>query len=111
LSNPADQNVAPGGGGWRVLTIDEDPLFLEIVQVCLERLGCTVQTESNPNEGLDAAIQGEHDLVLLDLKMAGMVGEEIFSLLKPLSLRQKVVVVSGQTEQEGHATPRNLGAA
>ena len=103
--------MAQDASGWRVLAIDDDPLFLEVVQICLERLGCAVHTESDPREGLNAAIEGEFDLVLLDLMMPGMDGEEILSLLKPLSLKQKVVVVSGRDEQEAGAITRNLGAA
>lgn len=93
-----------------MLAIDDDPLFLEVVQVCLERSGCRVQTETDPREGLNAAIEGKFDLVLLDLMMPGMGGEEIFSLLKPLSLKQRIVV-GGRDEHEARATPRNLGAA
>ncbi len=96
--------------GWRVLAIDDDPLFLEVMRVCLERSGCTVQTVSDPREGLNLAIEGEFDLILLDLMMPGMAGEEILELLKPLSLKQKIVVVSGCDEHDARAKSRDLGA-
>lgn len=100
-----------GDFGWRVLAIDDDPLFLEVVQVCLERAGCRVETTVDPQDGLNRAIEGTFDLVLLDLMMPGMAGEEILSLLKPLSLRQRVVVVSGRDEEEAREQARDLGAA
>ena len=97
--------------GWRVLAIDDDPLFLEVVQVCLERAGCVVHTACDPRDGLNQAIEGHFDLVLLDLMMPGMAGEEILSLLKPLSLQQRVVVVSGADPEEARERSRDLGAA
>jgi len=104
------QGAITGVGG-RVLAIDDDPLFLEVVQVCLERSGCEVQTANDPREGLKQAIEGKSDLVFLDLMMPSMTGEEIMSLLKPLSRKQKVVVVSGCDEQEARSKSRDLGAA
>jgi DNA-binding response OmpR family regulator len=97
--------------GWRVLAIDDDPLFLEVVQVCLERAGCTVETACDPRDGLNRAIEGTYDLILLDLMMPGMAGEEILGLLKPLSLHQRIVVVSGNDEHEARQRSRDLGAA
>ena len=97
--------------GWRVLAIDDDPLFLEVIRVCLERAGCEVTAVSDPRDGLNQAIEGDFDLVLLDLMMPSMAGEEVLSLLKPLSLRQRVVVVSGCDEHEARERSRDLGAA
>ena len=97
--------------GWYVLAIDDDPLFLEVVQVCLERSGCVVDTVVDPQDGLNRALEGRYDLVLLDLMMPGLAGEEILSLLKPLSLKQCVVVVSGSEEREARARARDLGAS
>ena len=36
--------------GWRVLAIDDDILFLEIVQISLERAGCSVEAPFAPEE-------------------------------------------------------------
>ncbi len=66
---------------------------------------------SGPRAGLNQAIEGRFDLVLLDLMIPEMAGEEILSLLKPLTLKQRVVVVSGSDENEARARTRDLGAA
>ena len=97
--------------GWRVLAIDDDPLYLEVIQVCLERAGCTVHTTTSPRDGLNQAMGGGFDLVLLDLMMPGMAGEEILGLLKPLSLQQRVVVVSGCDDPDARSRSLDLGAA
>ena len=96
---------------WRVLVIDDDRAFLEIITVTLARSGWRVTVSNDPREGLKEAITGKFDLILLDLMMPGMTGEEILSLLKPLSLRQRIVVISGADEEKARARVRDLGAA
>ena len=70
-----------------------------------------MRLRSGPRAGLNQAIEGRFDLVLLDLMIPEMAGEEILSLLKPLTLKQRVVVVSGSDENEARARTRDLGAA
>ena len=94
-----------------MLVIDDDEAFLEIVEISLTRSGCEVKVASDPREGLNEALTGAYDLVLLDLMMPGLDGEEILTLLKPFSFRQKVVVVSGSDAREAEPRVRDLGAA
>ena len=70
-----------------------------------------MRLRSGPRAGLNQAIEGRFDLVLLDLMIPEMAGEEILSLLKPLTLKQRVVVVIGSDENEARARTRDLGAA
>lgn len=95
----------------RVLVIDDDRLFLEIVQFHLERSGYRVVTVADPKVGLNEAIEQQFDLILLDLMMPGMNGEEVLSLLKPLTPQRHVMVVSAHTREEYRARARDLGAA
>lgn len=94
----------------RLLVIDDDELFLEIARVNLERYGHQVEISSNPREGLNRAIETHFDLILLDLMMPHMRGEEVLRLLKPLGGRQRILVVSGHTEQAYRSRARDLGA-
>ena len=47
----------------RVLVIDDDTLFLEIVRFNLERTGCQVEAVSDPKEGLNRAIERDFSLI------------------------------------------------
>lgn len=85
--------------------------FPRIVEISLTRSGCEVKVASDPREGLNEALTGAYDLVLIDLMMPGLDGEEILALLKPLSFGQKVVVVSGSEASEAEPRVRDLGAA
>ena len=48
MSNRPANDITFQAFGWRVLAIDDDPLFLEVVQVRLERTGCTVEVAVRP---------------------------------------------------------------
>lgn len=98
------------GGRQRLLVIDDDELFLEIARVNLEARGFGVETTLDPREGVNLAIDAEFDLILLDLMMPGLNGEEVLSLLKPLGTRQRILVVSGHTGETYRSRARDLGA-
>ncbi len=94
-----------------VLVIDDDYLFLEIVEFHLTRAGNHVEVTADPREGLNRAIESRFDLILLDIMMPGMNGDELLSLIKPLNLQHRVVVVSALSTDASRARTRDLGAA
>ena len=98
-----------GLSNYRLLVIDDDELFLEIARFNLDKVGFTVEVVSDPRIGLNRAIETHFDLILLDLMMPGLRGEEVLSLLKPLN-RQRILVVSGHTGNAHRSRARDLGA-
>ena len=98
------------GGQQRLLVIDDDELFLEIAKVNLEGQGFVVETPPDPRHGVNLAIDSQFDLILLDLMMPVLNGEEVLSLLKPLGTRQRILVVSGHTGETYRSRARDLGA-
>ena len=93
-----------------LLVIDDDRLFLEIADFNLKRAGYHVEVVADPQVRLNRAIENDFDLILLDLMMPGLNGEEILSLLRPLILHHRVVVVSSHCRDEYRARARDLGA-
>ena len=104
-------SVMTDPAGSRVLAIDDDRAFLEIVQFGLRQAGYHVEAVSDPKEGLKRAIADDFDVILLDLAMPGLDGGEMLSLLKPFSLQHRVVVVSAHSREDHWARVRDLGAA
>jgi len=94
---------------YRLLVIDDDELFLEIARFNLDKAGFSVEVVSDPRVGLNRAIETHFDLILLDLMMPGLRGEEVLSLLKPLN-QQRILVVSGHTGNVYRSKARDLGA-
>ena len=53
--------------------VDDDPDFVEVARLVLERNGLAVQAASNGNEALQAMIAQPPDLVILDIMMDGIL--------------------------------------
>ncbi|RMF43649.1 MAG: response regulator [Deltaproteobacteria bacterium] len=95
-----DTDLASRAG--TVLIIDDDATVTRTSRMLLEAHGFDVLTASDGKAGLELA-RGNLDrigLVLLDLTMPGMKGEEVFTRLRQMAPRLKVVLSSGYTEQE-----------
>lgn len=70
--------------GKRILVIDDEPRILRIVERFLTQ-GHQVYrtlTTSNPEEGIQIAQSKPVDLVLLDMKMPGLTGYQVYEKLQ-----------------------------
>jgi PAS domain S-box-containing protein len=85
-----------------VLVVDDEPVVQKLARSTLEKYGYQVLTASNGKEALEAISSGGHDisLVLLDMTMPVMSGEETLANLKNLSPSLKVIASSGYNEIE-----------
>ena len=61
----------------RVLVIDDDVGLCELVGEYLQPEGYTVEAIHNGERGVDRALTGEHDLVVLDVMLPGTNGFDV----------------------------------
>ena len=89
-------------GSGTVLLVDDDETILGIGRLMLERLGFSVLTAGDGQEAVEIfRFRGkEIALVLLDLTMPRMNGEEAFRELRRIDPDVRVVLSSGYSEQE-----------
>jgi CheY-like chemotaxis protein len=66
----------------KILFVDDEQELLDIYASKLEEVGYAVVCASNGAEGLQKAKAEKPDLILMDLKMPGMNGIEVFEKLK-----------------------------
>ncbi len=65
----------------KVLVVDDDPLWRELIHSCLDDLGYdTIEAENGP-EALESIARESPSIVLLDMRMPGMSGEEVLRRL------------------------------
>jgi len=83
-----------------VLIVDDEDLIRTAVKAILARHGCRVLLASNGMEAMSIFIDHLHeiDLVLLDLTMPGMKGDEVFRQMRKLRSDVRVVISSGFDE-------------
>lgn len=92
-----------------LLIIDDDAGVREVVVTILEADGFVVHQAENGEAGVEQFRQHKDaiDLVLLDMKMPGLSGDETLHLLREIQPTLKVIVSSGYTEREIDAYLQN----
>jgi two-component system, OmpR family, response regulator CpxR len=88
----------------RVLIVDDDQGLVSLLQRFLNNEGFQVHAVFDHRSGLDAALTGEYDVVILDVMLPGGSG---FELLKSLRTRSRVPVIL--LTARGEAVDRILG--
>jgi two-component system response regulator CpxR len=88
----------------RVLIIDDDQGLVSLLQRFLQNEGFQVHAVFDHRSGLDAALSGEYDVVILDVMLPGGSG---FELLKSLRVHSRVPVIL--LTARGEAVDRILG--
>ncbi len=78
-----------------ILVIDDEKVVRLLFKETLEELGHRVITAETGSEGLELVKQQDFDLVFLDLKMPGMVGDELFGRIKAIKPRLPVTIITG----------------
>ena len=85
--------------GKKILVIDDDPIFVKLVEQVLTRKGYEVLKASNGQEGLRLLFAHKPDLVLLDMVMTGMDGWQTCSRIRDIS-DIPIIILSGQRKSE-----------
>ena len=93
-----------------ILVIEDEPGIADFVRRGLEAAGFTVEVEADGALGLLAA-QGEHvQLVILDLGLPGLSGEEVLTRLRGLRPALPVIVLTAKGAVADRVANLNAGA-
>ena len=75
--------MVPQAGSFpRILTIEDDITQRTMIQKTLEKRGYRVLTAENGERGVDMAREEKPDLILLDVMLPGINGQEVCKRLK-----------------------------
>ena len=77
-----------------VLIIDDDKDFSRSLSDSLEEGGVQVRTANNPKKGIEEFRKKIFHVVLLDLRMPGMSGEELLAQLRRIDDDASVIVIT-----------------
>ena len=92
-----------------VLVIEDEPAYVDALEVSLAREGFAITSAGDGREGLTAFRNGNPDLVLLDLMLPGMNGLDVLRRIRAES-EVPVLVLSAKDSESDVVTALELGA-
>lgn len=92
-----------------ILVVDDEPKILEVVAALLESKGFRVFLADNGQAALDLFSRQNITLVILDLMMPGLSGEEVCAQIRKKS-RVPVIMLTAKAEEENVVQGLGLGA-
>lgn len=108
VSGPEEEVSA---GPQRILVIDDETVVGLSCKRSLCPDGHEVQFHEDPQAGLQSALSGDFDVILLDLMMPGIDGLEILRQVKAAGVSSEVVIVTGHSTVESAVEAMKQGAA
>ena len=92
----------------RILIIEDDDKIVDIIRICLEEEGYGATWTSSGSEGVTLALEGI-DLVILDLMLPDLSGEEVCRRLRRES-NVPIIMLTGKGTAEERIRGLGLGA-
>ncbi|MGO9567443.1 MAG: response regulator [Desulfomonilaceae bacterium] len=94
----------------KVLLIDDEPQFVEVLAERLEARGFSVQTALSGDQGLTKLQEHEADVVVLDVQMPWRDGVETLREIKRIKPLIEVIMLTGHATIESGIQGLKLGA-
>lgn len=92
-----------------VLIVDDDPSVADVLSEIVTTYGYQATLAASAKEAASLLAKGGIDLILLDLSMPEITGDQFLGFIRKHGFRVPVVVVSGQVEADREAELRSAG--
>lgn len=95
---------------YKLAIIEDDQAISQMYRLKFDTEGFEVETASDGKLGLELAEKMRPDIILLDLMMPGMNGDEMLAKLRktPWGKRIKVIILTNMGEQEAPEALKKL---
>ena len=94
----------------RILVVDDEPKILNFVSRALRGEGYNVDVARGGRSGIEAALGGDHDLIVLDLRMPGCDGRTVLREVLARKPHQPVLILSALGDDATKVEALDLGA-
>lgn len=100
-----DERIATAAApGLRVLLVEDNPINALLARTLLSREGCIVAHASSGEEALAAARAAPYDLILMDMRMPGLCGEETARRMRAAGVAAPIVALTANAfEDDRHS--------
>lgn len=97
--------------GFKIAIIEDDRAISQMYRIKFEAEGFEVETADNGKLGLELTEKMKPDVILLDLMMPEMNGDEMLAKLRATAWGKdiKVIILTNMGEQEAPPALRELG--
>ncbi|OJY92171.1 MAG: DNA-binding response regulator [Sphingobacteriales bacterium 40-81] len=82
-----------------VLIVEDDVNIIDLLTIHLKDLGCNVMIATNGQKGLVAALEGNIDLVILDIMLPGLSGMEVCRKIRQYDRRIPIMMLTARSEE------------
>ena len=94
----------------RVLYVEDEKFLADAVRYNLEKQGIDVDHAADGEEGLDMAVSGIYDCMILDIMLPKLSGIEILERVREKGISTPVIMLSALSEVEDKVRGLNSGA-
>jgi two-component system, OmpR family, response regulator RegX3 len=95
--------------GVRVLVVDDERKILELVGSYLERQGYAVTLAATGRAALEAAVREHPDLIVLDLRLPDIAGEEVARSIREVS-PVPIIMLTAKSAEDDRVAGLRIGA-
>lgn len=94
----------------RILLVEDDVLFIDMVSLFLERKGYRVIKARDGRLGLETALKERPDLVVLDVELPTLTGFEVCAELRRLHFESPILMLTSRAEIDYRVSGLEAGA-
>ncbi|MBP2681787.1 MAG: CheY-like receiver, AAA-type ATPase and DNA-binding response regulator, partial [Candidatus Krumholzibacteriota bacterium] len=96
--------------GERILIVDDEKSMCQFLTIMLRKEGYQITAAPNGAKALEHYKSAKFDLVITDIRMAGMDGIELLAELKKLDPNVPVIIMTAYASQKSAIDAVNHGA-
>lgn len=94
---------------YKILVVDDEKKLVEVIKAYLEKEGFTVYIAYNGNEAMRTFEKCEPSLIILDLMMPGISGEDLCRMIRKKS-SVPIIMLTAKVEEDDLVMGLNIGA-
>lgn len=94
----------------RILLIEDDNTVAQSIQMMLKSEGCICDTTDLGEDGLEIGKLYEYDVILLDLKLPDIHGQDVIKRLRATGIMTPIFIISGYADTQEKIAGLNHGA-
>jgi CheY-like chemotaxis protein len=96
-----DERIAPAAApGARVLLVEDNPVNALLARALLAREGCEVDHARAGEEAIAAVKVGAYDIILMDMRMPGLSGEQTARLLRARGVQTPIIALTANVFED-----------